>query len=173
VQSGTADSVVITSPAGGVVQNTYDLYMPPSIPVAARVLVQHAQSVNISNIAVDGSNNMTATCGLDLRGIYYQNASGTLGAVVTRNQALAPGLTGCQSGQGIFVQSGYGSSGPANVVVQAAYILSRRTELQAMARKRTYSFSTTTSPAKAPPRALPKTACRLAMAPRARWLATL
>lgn len=118
VQSGTADSAVITSPAGGVVQNTYDLYMPPSIPVAAQVLVQHAQSVNIANIAVDGSNNLIAGCAPDLRGIYYQNASGTLDAVATRNQTLAPALNGCQSGEGIFAQSGYGTSGPANVVVQ-------------------------------------------------------
>jgi hypothetical protein len=122
VQSGTADSAVITSPAGGVAQNTYDLYEPPSIPVAAQVLVQHAQSVNIANIAVDGSNNLIAGCAPDLRGIYYQNASGSLNAVTTRNQALVTGLNGCQSGEGIFVQSGYGSTGPANVVVQASSV---------------------------------------------------
>jgi hypothetical protein len=122
VQSGTADSAVITSPAGGVVQNTYDLYEPPSIPVAAQVLVQKAQSVNIGNITVDGSNNLIAGCAPDLRGIYYQNASGTLEAVATRNQTLAPGLTGCQSGEGIFVQSGYGSTGAANVLIQASSV---------------------------------------------------
>jgi hypothetical protein len=118
IQSGTMDSAVITSPAGGVVQNTYDLYEPPSIPVAAQVLVQNAQSVNISNITVDGSNNQIVGCAPDLRGIYYQKASGSLDAVATRNQALTPALDGCQSGEGIFVQSGYGTSGPANVAVQ-------------------------------------------------------
>lgn len=117
VQSGTLDSAVITSPAGGVAQNTYDLYEPPSYPVAAQVLVQNAQSVNISNIAVDGSNNQVNGCGTDLRGIYYQGASGTLTAVVTRNQTLATGLNGCQSGEGIFVQSGYGCTTPAHVTV--------------------------------------------------------
>src|SRR5579875_654246 len=122
VQSGAADSAVITSPAGGVVQNTYDLYMPPSIPVAAQVLVQKAQSVNIANIAVDGSNNLIAGCAPDLRGIYYQNASGTLAGVATRNQTLAAGLIGCQSGEGIFVQSGYGSTGHANVTVQGGSV---------------------------------------------------
>jgi hypothetical protein len=104
------------------VQNTYDLYEPPSIPVAAQVLVQKAQSVNIANIAVDGSNNLIAGCQPDLRGIYYQNASGTLGAVATRNQALATNLNGCQSGEGIFVQSGYGTSGRANVIVQGSSV---------------------------------------------------
>lgn len=122
VQSGTADSAVITSPAGGVVQNTYDLYMPPSIPVAAQVLVQKAQCVNIANITVDGSNNLIAGCAPDLRGIYYQNASGTLTAVATRNQTLATGLIGCQSGEGIFVQSGYGSSGAADVSIQSSSV---------------------------------------------------
>lgn len=91
-------------------------------PVAAQVLVQKAQSVNIANITVDGSNNLLEGCGLDLRGIYYQNASGSLTAVATRNQTLSPGLTGCQSGEGIFVQSGYGSSGPANVTIQASSV---------------------------------------------------
>jgi hypothetical protein len=120
--SGTADAAVITSPAGGVVQNTYDLYLPPSIPVAAQVLVQGAQSVNIANITVDGSNNLIAGCAPDLRGIYYQNASGDLSGVATRNQTLTSGLTGCQSGEGIFVQSGYGSTGHANVTVQGCSV---------------------------------------------------
>lgn len=120
--SGTADAAVITSPSGGVVQNTYDLYMSPSIPVAAQVLVQGAQSVNIANITVDGSNNLIAGCAPDLRGIYYQNASGDLSGVATRNQTLTTGLTGCQSGEGIFVQSGYGSTGHANVTVQGCSV---------------------------------------------------
>lgn len=122
VQTGTNDSAVITSPAAGVVENTYDLYMPPSIPVAAQLLVERAQSVNISNITVDGSNNLITGCAPDLRGIYYQNASGTLTGVATRNQTLAPALNGCQSGEGIFVQSGYGSSGRATVTVQGASV---------------------------------------------------
>ncbi len=122
VQAGTADAAVITSPANGVVQNAFDSYMPPSMPVAAQVLVQKAQNVNIANITVDGSNNRINGCAPDLRGIYYQNASGTLAAVATRNQTLAPGLTGCQSGEGIFVQSGYGSTGNANVTVQGSSV---------------------------------------------------
>jgi len=116
VQSGNADSVVITSPATGVVSNTTDLYSTTS-PVAAQVLVQNAASVTLSNITVDGSGNGIAGCAPDLRGIYYQNASGTITSVVTRNQVLAAGLTGCQAGQGIFVQSGY-SKGTAVVNIQ-------------------------------------------------------
>jgi parallel beta-helix repeat protein len=118
IQAGTMDAIVITSPGGGVVQNTFDLYMPPSFPVAAQVLVQNANNVMLSNIVVDGSNNGISGCGLDLRGIYYQNASGMISDVVTRNQELSSGLTGCQSGQGIFVQGGYGTGGTAKVNIQ-------------------------------------------------------
>ncbi len=121
VQSGTADAAVITSPTGGVVQNSNDTY-PGAFPVAAQVLVQNA-NVNISNITVDGTGNLVTTCGLDLRGIYYQNASGILNQVATRNQILPPGYTGCQSGQGIFVQSGY-STGTARVTIENSSVSS-------------------------------------------------
>jgi parallel beta-helix repeat protein len=122
VQSGTADAAVIVSPAGGVVQNSSDTY-PGAFPVAAQVLVQNAANVNISNITVDGTGNLVTTCGLDLRGIYYQNASGTLNQVATRNQVLPAGYTGCQSGQGIFVQSGY-STGTAKVAIENSSVSS-------------------------------------------------
>jgi len=122
VASGAADSAVITSPVGGVQVNTADLYTPFPLPVAAQVLVQNASAVNISNITVDGSGNLIGGCAPDIRGIYYQNSSGTISEVVTRNQVLSAGLTGCQAGQGIFVQSSYSgagySSARANVAIQ-------------------------------------------------------
>jgi hypothetical protein len=116
VKVGTSDNVIITSPSGGVVQNTTDTYSA-ALTVAAQILVQNASNVTLTNITVDGSNNLIAGCGPDLRGIYYQNASGTINEVVTRNQILPAGFTGCQAGQGIFVQSGY-SSGQANVLIE-------------------------------------------------------
>lgn len=110
---GTSGQVVITSPAGGVVQNTYDLYQYGTAPVASQVLVQNARQVVLNNITVDGNNNGISSCALDIRGIYYQNASGTIENVATRNQVAgypSLALDGCQTGQGIFVQSGYGTS---------------------------------------------------------------
>ena len=102
--------------------NTADLYQPPGLPVAAQILVQNARNVNINNITVDGSNNQISGCAPDIRGIYFQNASGTISEVVTRNQVLSSALTGCQSGQGIFVQSSYSGAGyasaAANVTIQ-------------------------------------------------------
>jgi parallel beta-helix repeat protein len=124
VANGNADAAVITSPATGVVVNTADLSPPPSsaLPVAAQILVQNAKAVNISNLTVDGSNNQIAACAPDIRGIYYQNSSGTISEVATRNQVLAAGLTGCQAGQGIFVQSSYSGAGyataSANVTIK-------------------------------------------------------
>jgi hypothetical protein len=112
VAVGTADQVVITPPASGVVANSFDLY-PGGLPVAAQVLVQNARNVVLNNITVDGTGNAINGCAPDLRGIYYQNASGTIENVTTRNQVLVngnQGLIGCQSGQGIFVQTGYGTS---------------------------------------------------------------
>ncbi len=110
---GTAGQVVITSPATGVVANTYDLYNYGTAPVAAQVLVQNARQVVLNNITVDGNNNGIGSCALDIRGVYYQNASGTIENVTTRNQVAgypSLALDGCQTGQGIFVQSGYGTS---------------------------------------------------------------
>jgi parallel beta-helix repeat protein len=109
---GTAGQVVITPPAGGVVVNSFDLY-PGASPVASQVLVKNAHQVVLNNITVDGNNNGISSCATDIRGIYYQNASGTIENVTTRNQVAgypSLALDGCQTGQGIFVQSGYGTS---------------------------------------------------------------
>ena len=75
--------------------------------IAAIVLVQSTTSVTIQNVIVDGSGN---GCSPDPVGIFYQNASGTLNHVTVRNLELPPGLGGCQSGTGVFVQSGGGAS---------------------------------------------------------------
>jgi parallel beta-helix repeat protein len=81
--------------------------------VASQVLVKNAHQVVLNNITVDGNNNGISSCATDIRGIYYQNASGTIENVTTRNQVAgypSLALDGCQTGQGIFVQSGYGTS---------------------------------------------------------------
>jgi hypothetical protein len=113
-----ANNPVIVSPATGVVVNAYDLV--GSFPTAAQIAVlAPAGTVSISNLTVDGSNNgITGTCGIDLVGIYYQNVSGTINHVVTRNQELSPDLFGCQDGLAIYVQSGYGSGGTATVTIE-------------------------------------------------------
>jgi hypothetical protein len=113
---------VIVSPINGVVSNATDLADGSSIAAQIAVVTPSGApspiKVNISFLAVDGSNNQIAGCGPDLVGIYYQNASGTINQVATRNQELASGLGGCQSGLGIFAESGYGSGGTSVVTIQ-------------------------------------------------------
>ncbi|HEV2489524.1 MAG TPA: NosD domain-containing protein [Candidatus Acidoferrales bacterium] len=110
VTFGTADNPVITSPTGGVIQNTTSL--ATGNPIGAQILVGGTSApaltgVNITGIAVDGSNNQLSGCGAPtLIGIFYQNASGTITQVATRHQTLDVGDAGCQNGLGIFVQSG-------------------------------------------------------------------
>jgi parallel beta-helix repeat protein len=88
-----------------------------SHPIAAQILVQDTTGpVAISNITVDGTNNQIGGCAPDLEGILFQNASGTLTHVAVRNQTLGSGLGGCQSGEGIFVQSASGSTSTVSVL---------------------------------------------------------
>jgi parallel beta-helix repeat protein len=108
VNSGTADNPVLVIPSGGFVPNTASL--TSGHPIAAQILVQSpATAVIITKLAVDGSNsNLNSGCDdARLIGIYYQNASGTVGFVTARNQAQNAANFGCQdsAGLGIFVQS--------------------------------------------------------------------
>jgi hypothetical protein len=123
-----SNNPVVVSPSGGVLVNSNDLYPyggDPNQPTAAQILVQTPSNalptpivVNISNITVDGSNNGLGDCTIDLVGIYYQNASGTVNHVTTRFQELPPADFGCQDGLAIYVQSGYGTGGSAVVTVE-------------------------------------------------------
>jgi parallel beta-helix repeat protein len=100
--SAGSDSIVILPPASGLLQNTTD----PSGAVAAQILVQDtAGPVLISNLTVDGTGNQISGCSADVRGIVYQNASGTVNHVAARNQVPGDVPSGCQSGQGIFVET--------------------------------------------------------------------
>jgi hypothetical protein len=113
----THASVVIAAPMTGIVANTTSL--STGNPIAAQLLVE-ATGVDIYNLTVDGNNNLISGCLPDLIGIYYRNGSGTASYVNTINQSLIPSLNGCQSGLGIFVQSG--NSGTSTVTVANSYV---------------------------------------------------
>jgi Periplasmic copper-binding protein (NosD) len=118
VQTATG-TPTITSPAGGLVANAASL--SSGNPIAAQILVQSSPGLaNISNLAVDGSGNNVTACLPIIIGIYYQNSSGTVSHVATRNQLQDPSDQGCQSGLGIFVQSG--NSGTSTVTVSASSV---------------------------------------------------
>jgi len=80
------------------------------VPIAAAIIVSGAADVSIADLTVDGINNAVTGCAPRVEGIYYQNASGEISRVVVRNFRLGPSLGGCQSGTGILIESGNGSS---------------------------------------------------------------
>jgi Periplasmic copper-binding protein (NosD) len=88
-------------------QNTTSLF--DAAPIATAVLVENATNVSLRGLTVDGANNGIAECAPDLEGITFQNASGSVERIAIRNFKLGAGLGGCQSGTGIFVQSGGGN----------------------------------------------------------------
>lgn len=102
-----ADSGAILMPAA-MQQNAASLV--DAAALATAVLVSDANGVTIRGLVVDGTNAGIAACSPILFGIVYQNSSGALERVTVRNFRLFGGvnLAGCQSGSGIFVQSGGG-----------------------------------------------------------------
>ncbi|HEY7706996.1 MAG TPA: hypothetical protein VH968_07500 [Gaiellaceae bacterium] len=78
-------------------------------PITAVIVADHAKDVEIEGLTVDGSTAGPHNgCATQLVGIFYRNTSGEIEHNAVRNVNLGTGLEGCQSGQGIFVQSGNG-----------------------------------------------------------------
>jgi nitrous oxidase accessory protein NosD len=100
-----ADSGAVLMPSA-MKQNTTSLFN--GSPMATAILVANATNVSISGLTVDGVNNGISGCAPDLEGITFQNASGSVGRAAIRNFRLGAALAGCQSGTGLFVQSGGG-----------------------------------------------------------------
>ena len=93
---------IIAPPAGGLVANTSDVL---GNPVAAQILVNQVASgpVNISDLTVDatgnGSSNSTVV------GICYQNSSGTVNHVATRNQSIGIAVDGGSSNPLVTIEN--------------------------------------------------------------------
>ncbi|HXJ11084.1 MAG TPA: NosD domain-containing protein [Candidatus Limnocylindrales bacterium] len=100
-----ADNGAILMPSA-MKANTTSLF--DAAPIATALLVADSTGVSISGLTVDGANNGISQWAPDLIGITFQNASGELDRTAVRNFKLAASLNGCQSGTGIFVQSGNG-----------------------------------------------------------------
>jgi nitrous oxidase accessory protein NosD len=91
-----------------MVQNSISLF--DAAPLAVALLIANTSDVSIDGLIVDGSNSGISACSPDLFGIAFQNASGSIRRTTVRNFKLAASLNGCQTGTGIFVQSGGGQS---------------------------------------------------------------
>jgi len=119
VVNGTSDGVVILPPMAGLATNATSL--SSGNPIAAHVWVLGPATVNFSNLIVDSFGNNVLACTPDVIGILYQNASGVMNHIGTRNQWVGTSendtnYNGCQSGLGIYVQSG--NSGTSAVTVE-------------------------------------------------------
>ena len=97
VANGTANEATITVPSGGLVQNATSIFTEP---VAAQVLVLGPGPVNITNIAVDGTDGDLA-CSSWLAGIFY--ASGSFGTI---NHVRASNQLDSTCGVGIWAENG-------------------------------------------------------------------
>jgi hypothetical protein len=107
-----ADSGAFLVPAS-IQQNATSLATGDAI--AAAVLVSGAANVSISGLTVDGINNGITECAPRLIGVYFQNSSGNLRHAAVRNFKLSASLNACQSGTGVFVESGAGQSSDVEI----------------------------------------------------------
>src|ERR1700683_578789 len=78
--------------------------------IAAAILVENADNVEIEGLIIDGSNNGISGCGPDLRGVEYQNASGSVEHNAVRHFRLAASDAGCQSGEAIEIDNPSGAN---------------------------------------------------------------
>jgi len=79
-------------------------------PLAGIVTVMNAEDVDIEGLVADAGAAGITQCAPDLMGVIFQNSSGSIKRSWVRNTQLSTRLNGCQSGNGIFVQSGNGGS---------------------------------------------------------------
>jgi len=107
-----ADSGTFIVPPA-VTQNATSL--ATGTPIAAGIFVSRADKVSIHGFTVDEINNSISECTPRLEGVYYQNASGIIDSIVVRNTKLGLELKGCQSGTGIFVESGNGGTSQVEI----------------------------------------------------------
>src|SRR5580704_11145973 len=107
-----ADSGAFLVPAS-IQQNATSLTTGDAI--AAAVFVSGATNVSITGLTVDGINNGITECAPDLIGVYFQNSSASLRHAAVRNFTLGAALNGCQSGTGVFVESGGGQASDVEI----------------------------------------------------------
>ncbi len=83
--------------------------------IAAIIVVENAENVELEGLIVDGSSNGLTECGPRLIGILYRDASGSIEHNAVRHVRLSSNLPGCQSGNAIEVESS--SSGQSTVSI--------------------------------------------------------
>lgn len=106
VSNGTSARAIIAPPVAGLAPNAMDDF---GEALAAQLWVNNASGpVNINNLTLDGSGNKVSQGRTFVVGIFYQNSSGTVNRVATRNQS------GNGFGVGIWAEGG--SSNPSATI---------------------------------------------------------
>ncbi len=90
-------------------------------PLAGIVTVMNATDVDIDGLVADAGAAGITQCAPNLMGVIYQNSSGSIKRSEVRNTLLSTYLDGCQSGNGIFIQSGNGGSSDVLVAENRVY----------------------------------------------------
>ena len=111
VTSGDQNLVLI-KPVG-IVANSTNAYSGAAI--GAVIAVEDAANVLLRNLTVDAADNQLTTCAPGLVGVFYRNSSGSVEAAAVRNVRFAPEVDGCQTGLGVFAQSGGGGTSKLTV----------------------------------------------------------
>jgi hypothetical protein len=98
------DPPQIVVPAGGLVANTT---MNNGVSTAAQILVAPSSpgTANVSNLVVDAADNNNTNCSLEMIGIYYKGAGGSIRKNTVQNQIGPVGYQNCQNGIGILVEN--------------------------------------------------------------------
>jgi len=107
-----ADNGVIVMPSG-MTQNATDV--SGSGAIAAVFVVNGVQGVDIEGFIVDGSSNGITGCSPQLIGILYQNSTGRVRRNAVRHLVLGTSDDGCQSGNGIEVETASGMTSDVEV----------------------------------------------------------
>ena len=79
------------------------------------IAVEDSANVILRSLTIDGADNRLTACAPTLVGVLYRNASGAVRDTAVRDIRLGSTLGGCQSGYGIFVQSGPGGASKLTV----------------------------------------------------------
>lgn len=104
ISSGNSAQAIIAVPSGGLVESVN----AEGAPLAVQVFVNNVTGpVNLTNLTIDAAGASSA-CAVSIVGVFYQNSSGTVNRVTTRNQKGG----GC--GFGIWAEGG--SSNPTVTV---------------------------------------------------------
>jgi nitrous oxidase accessory protein NosD len=109
----TADNGVTLSPVGMTANATGSTQ---SDQIAAAVLVKNTTSVLISGFRIDGSENAIIACSPRLIGVLIQDASARVEQNAVRHFRLNSSLPGCQSGNGIEVETSSGGESDATIL---------------------------------------------------------